>query len=342
MPERGLEIDGFLRSSGWDNAVRTPLASDASARRYQRLNDAARSAILMDAPPSEMSITPFVRIARHLRELGFSTPEVYLEDEALGLALIEDFGDTTYRNILLSKPMCEHELYGLAVDVLSTLHGLPNDQVLLPQIADYSEEILLEEVSRFVRWYIPAISGASLSADKAEEFMSLWRTVLRTFLEQPATLVLRDFHIDNLILLERRTAVQRCGLLDFQDAVIGAGAYDLMSLLEDARRDIDPALAEKMRARYFRQMALSPMEQDHFNTAYAIAAAQRHTKVIGLFVRLCEQHGKPDYLVHLPRVWRLLERSLCHPALIVLKTWFDTNVPENKRGIPPHLADDNI
>jgi aminoglycoside/choline kinase family phosphotransferase len=340
MPDRVEEIDTFLAGTDWQNARRIDLANDASPRRYQRLlRDDGREAILMDAPPAAMDISPFLIIARHLKHLGFSTPEIYKDDQKIGLALIEDFGDQSFNQILRTEPEREQELYGLAVDILSSLHQLPADQAIASQTPDYSAEILLEEVSRFILWYMPAENGVPLQTGCADEFQHLWSEAIKPVFDQPKTHVFRDFHIDNLMVLGDRSGVKRCGLLDFQDAVVGAGAYDLVSLLEDARRDVGDELTKTMYNRYVIAMGMSDQQQTRFATAYAILGAQRHTKILGLFVRLCVRDAKPVYLKHLPRVWRLLERNLCHPALSSLKTWFDTNLPEDKRGIPPHLAE---
>ncbi len=339
MPDRDNQIEAFLKSCGWQQADRSILADDASARRYLRLTDGDRRSILMDAPPAEMSVMPFLRIARYLTRLGFSAPEIIAEDPILGLVLMEDFGDDTYNRVLQSNLEQETELYALAVDAISSLHRLPEETTILPGIVDYSENILLEEVSRFLLWFVPATMGEALTPTSSDEFRTLWADALKPVYSQPRTLVLRDFHIDNLIYLENRDGARRCGMLDFQDAVVGAGAYDLMSLLEDARRDIEQNLIIDMRQRYFQNMNMAAAERDAFDTAYAILGAQRHTKIIGLFTRLCVQDAKPAYLVHIPRVWRLLEQSLCHPALTDLKTWFDIHIPEHNRGIPPQLAE---
>jgi len=339
MPDRTTRIQAFLENNGWHLADRTPLADDASARRYYRLSNSARRAILMDAPPGEMSVVPFLQVARHLVWLGFSAPEIYAADETGGLVILEDFGDDTYNRLLQSDPDCEAELYTLAVDVLSTLHRFSETKVILPGAPDHSGDILRDGVSQFVLHYLPQVTGQPLPAPLSEEFHALWAAALKPVFEQPKTLVLRDFHVDNLIRLDDREGVRRCGLLDFQDAAIGAGAYDLMSLLEDARRDVDENIADDMRERYFQAMNMAGPERDTFDAAYAILGAQRHTRVIGVFTRLCVRDAKPAYLVHIPRVWKMLERSLRHPALTDLKIWFDNHIPQQKRGIPPRLAD---
>jgi len=339
MPERDHEIIDFLEANGWQQASRTPLADDASARRYQRLVHGDRRAILMDAPPDQMSIVPFLNIARHLTGLGFSAPEIYAEDEARGLMLLEDFGDDTYNRLLSSDPECEMELYSLAVDVLSSLHRRPEKDTVLAGTQTHSEAVLLEGIAQFVQHYIPQAMGQPLSSALSEQFRALWVAALKPVFDQPKALVLRDFHVDNLIRLKGRDGIRRCGLLDFQDASIGAGAYDLVSLLEDARRDISTDIVDGMRRRYARAMNMTVPEQHSFDMAYAVLGAQRHTRVIGIFTRLCVRDVKPGYLVHIPRVWRLLERSLCHPALTELKAWFDINIPEENRGFPPGLAE---
>jgi N-acetylmuramate 1-kinase len=337
MPDRAAEIDGFLSSLGWQQAERQALVADASARRYVRLIDENRRAMLMDAPPAVMSVIPFLTIARHLTGLGLSAPEVIGEDTERGLVLLEDFGDDTYNTLLRQTPEREVDLYSLAVDTLAHLHRFPKGEAVPAGIPAYSKDILLEEAERFILWYVPEMMGHNLTPENSETFTALWSGALDLALDQPRTLVLRDFHIDNLIDLKERSGVRRCGLLDFQDAVSGAGAYDLVSLLEDARRDIDVDLINDMYRRYVELMEMSGPERQAFDTAYAVLGAQRHTRIIGQFIRLCVRDAKLAYLVHIPRCWRLLEQSLCHPALSDLKMWFDTHIPKDKRGIPPKV-----
>ena len=231
-------------------------------------------------------------------------------------------------------------LYELAVDVLIELHRIDPGRVLPPGVEDYDDGKLLEEALLLVDWTWPAVFGAppgdSPGDDIRAQYQDAWLAVFPAVRYGPETLVLRDYHVDNLMLLGGREGVSRCGLLDFQDAVRGPGAYDLMSLLEDARRDIDEGFRRDMRERYY--AAFPDLDRDAFETAFRVLAAQRHAKVIGIFTRLCVRDGKPDYLAHIPRVWRLLEAALEHPVLAPVAAWFETHVPADKRAIPPFPA----
>ena len=189
----------------------------------------------------------------------------------------------------------------------------------------------------FPDWFMPAAFGHETDKAAADEYALLWQEVFPLVQKMPKTIVLRDYHVDNLMILDGKTGLKACGLLDFQDALAGAVTYDIMSLLEDARRDIRPELFTEMQNRYISAMADKLPDTEAFLTSWAVLAAQRHAKVLGIFVRLCVRDGKPVYLRHLPRLWRLLERALEHPALAKLRLWFDKNVPAEFRGIPPCL-----
>lgn len=331
-PERRPAIDAFLAAAGWPGAEPRPLADDASFRSYYRLNGGERCAVLMDAPPDKEDVRPFVRIARHLHVLGLSAPAILAEDERAGLLLLEDFGDDTYTRLLNAgaEPVA---LYAVAVDVLIHLHTLPPAAVLPAETPAYDEKRLLDEALLLTDWFLPAISGMPTTEQVRGAFIAAWKSVLPAVLAGPATLVLRDFHVDNLMRLPGREGPAACGLLDFQDAVIGSPAYDLMSLLEDARRDVPAEVKAAMLDRYLTAVPLA----DHaaFLTAFAVLAAQRHAKVIGIFTRLYRRDGKPTYLGHIPRVWRLLEAALRHPALSAVAAWFEQHVPPPLRISPP-------
>ncbi|MBT6095437.1 MAG: phosphotransferase [Rhodospirillaceae bacterium] len=335
MPERHNQIDAFLDSAGWGNADRHPLADDASFRRYDRITEGARRAVLMDAPPPKEDVRPFLKIAQKLTKLGYSAPVIYASDIDAGLLLLEDLGDDTYTRVLArtSEADTEWQLYALAVDFLVDLHRRPTDETMPPDLLTYDEETLLAEALLFTDWYMPAVTGAETSADCCASYVDAWRQVLAPVLQVDATLVLRDFHVDNLISLPERAGVAACGVLDFQDALAGHQAYDVMSLLEDARRDIDDDLVAAMMARYLD--ALPDVNAVDFKRDFTILAAGRHAKVIGIFTRLCRRDAKPDYLVHIPRVWRLLERALAHPALAPVATWMDRFMPPVDRIVPP-------
>ncbi len=330
MAERAARIARLLAAAGWDGARRSPLAGDASFRRYERLVGGPRPALLMDAPAPMEDVRPYVVIARHLKRLGFSAPEIYAEDAEAGLLVIEDFGDVTYTD-RLDAGAGEDELYALAVDVLVALHRRPDAvDVAAPP---YDAARYLEEAALMVDWYLPALRGGAVDGGLRREYLELWRGLLPMAQAEPRTLVLRDYHVDNLMWLEGREGVARCGLLDFQDAVVGPGAYDLVSLLEDARREVAPELAEAMYERYFADFP--GLDREAFRTAGAVLAAQRNCKIIGIFTRLSARDGKPAYLEHIPRVWRLLEGDLAHPALRPLRAWLERNIPPAERRVPP-------
>ena len=346
MTERDAVIETFLAVRGWGGAARATLAGDASFRRYDRLTDSGRGAVLMDAPPPRENVDAFVAVARHLKSLGFSPPDIFAKDKENGLLIIEDLGDETFTRVLAKAAheagnetakeagkAVEWDLYGLAVDVLVQLHRIDPESVLPPGLEDYDDAKLLDEAVLLTDWTWPAVFGGPPPADVLNAYRDAWLQVFPIVHRQPRTLVLRDFHVDNLLVLEGRNGVARCGLLDFQDAVRGAGAYDLMSLLEDARRDLGGGLRDAMLERYLD--AFPGLDGAEFKTVYAILAAQRHAKVIGIFTRLCRRDGKPAYLKHIPRVWRLLEAALGHQALAPVAAWFDAHVPPDKRGVPP-------
>jgi len=335
---RDKTVAAFLAAHGWDKARRTALAGDASFRRYRRLRDGDRRAVLMDAPPDKEDVQPFVKIGRHLKSLGFSAPEVLAEDAAAGLLLLEDLGDDTYTKVLdaarpKERDAIEAELYGLAVDVLIDLHKLPPERAVPKGLPSYGNGRLLDEAFLLPQWYLPAITGEHAGEAQRKAYGEAWLAVFPVVHAQTKTLVLRDYHVDNLMRLKGRAGVAACGLLDFQDAVAGCKAYDLMSLLEDARRDVAPDLTDAMTARYV--AAFPDLDRGGFAAAYRILAAQRHAKVIGIFTRLCLRDRKPAYLVHIPRVWQLLERALADPALKPVADWFATHLPADKRQIPP-------
>jgi aminoglycoside/choline kinase family phosphotransferase len=326
--ERGRAIAGFLASAGWSGVAPAPLAADASFRRYFRLSDDGRRAVLMDAPPPHEDVRPYIQIAGLLRGHGLSAPEIYAEDREQGLLLIEDFGDDTYTR-LLAAGGDEATLYSLAID---TLVSLQRAVTAPPDLPPYDEEVLTAEAALLTDWYVPAVLDAPLSPDAREEFMALWRAALPLAALPGPTLVLRDYHVDNLMLLPGRDGVRGCGLLDFQDALCGPASYDLASLLEDARRDVPEALREAMTARYLD--ALPQIDGGAFRRSAAILAAQRNAKIIGIFTRLARRDGKPQYLGHIPRVWRLLEGDLREPALHGIARWLDRHLPPPLRRAP--------
>jgi aminoglycoside/choline kinase family phosphotransferase len=313
----------FLAAHGWEGAEILPLAGDASFRRYFRIHgaDGAR-AVLMDAPPPHEDPRPFVAAAVWLAEAGLSAPSILAHDLERGLLLIDDFGDDRLRETLDAAPDRESELYGLAVDILVHLHKLPP----MPGLRPHGLEQWLEELLLFPDWYCPAL-GLEVDGDAYRE---AWRAVLAPVAGDglgPVT-VLRDYHAENIMLVTGRTGIRHFGLLDFQDAVVGHPAYDLASVLEDARRDVTPAIEREMLERYRNATG----QGIDFESAYWALAAQRNTRILGVFTRLWKRDGKGHYTSFQPRMWGLLERNLAFPALTPVRDWFDRNVPVEKRA----------
>jgi hypothetical protein len=311
----------FLADAGWGGAEVLPLAGDASFRRYFRVVDGGRSAVLMDAPPPHEDPRPFIRIADYLNGIGLTAPRILHRDLGEGLLLIDDFGSKRMREAADACPDEEWAIYEGVVDVLIELHR----HAPLRDLPPHNAPAWLEEVGLFTQWYCPELG---LEVDQGG-FEAAWRRVLEPVdaLGQPVT-ELRDYHAENVMLIDGRSGTARFGLLDFQDARRGHPAYDLVSMLEDARRDVSPELELAMLARY---KDLAGAGQD-FETAYWVLGAQRNTRILGLFVRLWRRDGKPHYRQFQPRMWGLLERDLRHPALAPVRDWFDANVPEQARS----------
>jgi aminoglycoside/choline kinase family phosphotransferase len=328
--ERAALIEAFLDAAGWPRAARSLLAADASFRRYDRIVRGAQRAVLMDAPPPRENVRAFLTIARQLLDLGLSAPRPLHADEAQGLLLLEDFGDRTFTRALAGGAE-EAALYRLAIDVLIALHRAwrPGMSADLPP---YDDRKLLDEAALLTAWFLPAIHGRETPAPVHAAYLEAWRAVLPKARAVPDSLVLRDYHVDNLMLLEGRSGIAGCGVLDFQDAVVGPRSYDVVSLLEDARRDITPGIVTDMLDRYL--AAFPELDRAAFLDSYAVLGAQRAAKIVGIFTRLDRRDGKPHYLRHIPRVWRLLSDGLDKPVLAPVKAWFDREVPLTERIAP--------
>ncbi|HEX7855534.1 MAG TPA: phosphotransferase [Sphingobium sp.] len=310
----------FLESCGWGGAQILPLAGDASFRRYFRVVDGDRRAVLMDAPPPHEDPRPFVGVAEWLTGHGFAAPSILGRDLEQGLLLIEDFGDARVKEHVEDVPADEDAVYRRAIDLLAALHRLPSCD-----LPPYDRAVYQREAGLVTEWYCPAVG---LDVD-AKGYVAAWDAVLPLVERDavPPVTVLRDYHAENIMIIEDGERSFGLGLLDFQDALAGHPAYDLVSLLQDARRDVDPALEQAMLAHYKARVAVSA----DFDAAYAILGAQRNAKIIGIFTRLWKRDGKPRYLSFLPRMWSLLERDLAHPALAPVKAWFDANIPAGHR-----------
>ncbi len=310
----------FLQRAGWSGAVITPLAGDASFRRYFRVSRDGERAVLMDAPPPNEDVRPFIAMADWLLSEDFAAPRIFARDVEAGLLLIEDFGSRRMREAVDADPDFEPACYEAVVDVLISLAGKDPPAGL----RRHGLDMWLEEVTLFIDWYCPAVG---IEPDR-EGFQAAFRQVLAPVDTQGHSVVeLRDYHAENVMLIGEGDAM-RCGLLDFQDALIGHPAYDLVSMLQDARRDVPPAIERAMIDRYVAATGRGP----EFETAYWALGAQRNTRILGLFVRLWQRDGKSHYTRFQKRMWGLLERDLDHPSLAPVRAWFDANVPGEKRG----------
>ncbi len=312
----------FLARHGWAGARIEPLAGDASFRRYFRVIDGARTAVLMDAPPTHEDSRPFLSVGDRLDKLGFSVPRPLGIDLDGGLILLDDFGDARVTSVLTEHPDRETAIYAAAIDLLADLHRHP-----APPLAPYDNDVLLREVRLLPEWYLPAVGIV-----EAPGYDPAWRAVLGEVVAQThaaPVLTLRDYHADNLMLLDR-PGVRGLGLLDYQDALAGHPAYDLVSLLQDARRDLSPGLETAMIARYVAARGIT--DADAFRAAYEVLGAQRNAKIIGIFTRLRDRDGRSGYVERLPRLWRLFEGNLAHPRLAPVAAWFASAVPPAARA----------
>ena len=313
----------FLARHGWTEAEILPLAGDASFRRYFRVRAGDRRAVLMDAPPPHENPRPFMAMANWLEGVGLTAPRVLAADLEQGLLLLDDLGDTQMREAVDADPAAERELYETAVDVLVQLHDHPPMAGLQP----HGVQEWLTELRLFPDWYLPAVG---LPPADVEAWDAAWREALEPVAADglsPVT-VLRDYHAENVMLLDGDCSVRNFGLIDFQDAVAGHPAYDLASILEDARRDVPPELERAMIDRYREKAGTD----ERFERAYWTLAAQRNTRILGVFCRLWKRDGKDRYKQFQPRMWGLLERDLVQPALEPVRAWFDANVPSSHRA----------
>ena len=313
----------LLARHGLETAVLQPIAGDASPRAYFRLH--GHGLILMQQPDDAAGFASWLRVARHLTALGLSAPQARDADIAAGVALIEDFGERTY-TACLSAGDDETALYQLALDVLLHLHHEPRSgDIAQPP---YDMQTLLREMDIFSAWFAPAVAPEGFDqAGFAEHFRSLWRQALAPVATRFETLVLRDFHVDNLMLLPERSGVRRCGLLDFQDAALGPCEYDLISLLQDARRDLAPGLETTLFSRYAANAPAHLGGQEAIRHRCALLAAQRHGRILGVFLRLWRRDGKPRYLAFLSRVARQFRTALQQAGLGEIQRFLDAELP---------------
>lgn len=317
---RAQQRQAFLTQHRYAPEYCSLLAADGSPRQYYRWQHGEKSLVLMDTPISEKP-EQFCRIARLLRDINLSAPDIIVSDFDQGFLLLEDFGNQTYTRAL--TPDNTTALYTLAINTLIHLHQSQLEQAVF--INDYTCKELLREAMLFLEWYYPVVEGKKPTPEAFQLYESIFFDAFTVALaQQPHRLVLRDYHIDNLMFLADREGVQRCGLLDFQDALWGPVGYDVVSLLEDARRDVDPLLKEHLWQVYgtaFPEINLETLRQSS-----AVLSVGRHLKILGIFMRLAVRDGKKDYLMHLPRVERLLEISLDEAKIPALTAWFKAHM----------------
>jgi aminoglycoside/choline kinase family phosphotransferase len=339
MPNHDDAIANFLTASGWEGAERVFLAGDASFRHYERVQDVAtnRTAVLMDAPPEKEPLAPFILVDHYLVERGYSAPQILAQEREQGFLLLEDLGDDSFTRLLKMQPHQEQKIYLAATDVLVKLHQQesPEEKPTL-EVSPYNQAKLLEEVALFTDWYLVAQLGEEKANALRASYLAVWQDIIAVMPWLPSVVVLRDYHADNLLWLPEREGEAQVGLLDFQDALIGSPAYDLVSLLEDARRDVPPEIVQMSINRYLQKMNWNKSD---FMLHYALLGAQRNSKIIGIFTRLAKRDGKNHYLSLLPRVWAHLQHDLRHPVLRPLKEWLDVHLPVSQRGIPEWNGD---
>lgn len=337
---RSLQIEDFLTRADISISRRAIIVGDASGRFYESVSpfsDSSTMYVLMDSPPTESSgdwrlasdIVPFVAISQLLRSKGFCSPELYSIDYENGLILLEHLGteficDSSHRAI--------KDRYESSIELLVRLHeqDWPRDVELstgiVHKIGDYDESVYQAELDLLPQWYVPFRLGRSLSASQSEDFISLWRSHLLELLsdtDDSPTLVLRDYHSPNILWRGSRSGLSRLGIIDFQDSLIGSKAYDVASLVQDARLDISVGLESSLTDLYCRlRHCVGSFNEDKFRYHLALLSAQRASKVLGIFVRLHQRDGKSWYLDHLPRVEDYLLRSLSHPSLCDLRDWY--------------------
>lgn len=321
MSELPQGLAAFTASAGWADARVEPLPGDASFRRYFRLVKAGgESAMLMHAPPPHEDPAPFLHVARWLHESGMRAPGILAAEPQAGWVLTEDFGNDRMRDWLDLNPSDERAAYEAAVEALVALH-----RVAPGPFAPYDMAVYAREAALLTEWYCPA---QGLEVDAAG-YAAAWEEVLAPVLarQNPGVTVLRDYHAENIMLLGGQPGAPQ-GLIDFQDALVGHPAYDLVSLLQDARRDVSEDLETAMLLHYAHHAGVADQE---FLADYARLGAQRNAKIVGIFTRLNARDGKPKYLSMIPRVWAALERDLAHPALEPVSRWFDDNIPASLR-----------
>jgi tRNA threonylcarbamoyl adenosine modification protein YjeE len=343
-------VHTLVERSGWQDAKRQFMLGDASTRLYERLlKPDGKTAILMTSPPrpdgppvrfgkpySEIArlaenIKPFIAIDRGLRGLGFSAPKIYDCDLDTGLAVLEDLGSES----IVGTDGPDFDRYAEAAGALAQLHALTLPETIpLTETSDYTIppydlEAMCIEIELLLDWYAPHVANVNLASGTKQIFVNLWRHALNELTILPTTWTLRDYHSPNIIWLGQREGLARVGIIDFQDCVLGHPAYDVVSLLQDARVNVADAMELRLLGHYSRLRRISDATFDlnAFARAYSLLGAQRATKILGIFARLDKRDRKPHYLAHLPRIERYLAKNLAHPVMADVRNWFETHLP---------------
>jgi hypothetical protein len=332
--ERKVLFETFLKKNGYEISSLNLLKGDASRRKFYRLKNSSQSLIVIDANP-DIGEEPnaYVAITYFLEKHHFSVPKIHAFDINNGFLIVEDFGDTLY-SVGIKNGADEIALYKKALDVLVALNKISVDPVLsygegTYKVQNYDVNRYLSEIKIFSDWYFPKITKRPMPLLAKDELNTIFKGLLLPVINQSSSLVLRDYHADNLMILQERKSINSVGLLDFQDAVIGNHAYDVVSLLQDARRDISDDFEKKMLDYYLSEMNIT--DTHFFMRDYYILGVQRNIKIIGIFMRLWLRDGKAQYLSHIERVWRYLEKDLQQPILNPLNDWFERWLPRNIR-----------
>lgn len=322
MTNRTVVCEAVIARTNWAGAKLMPLAGDASNRTYFRLTSSAtgEQAVLMDADPETgEDVRPFVRVAEYLRGIGLSAPKILSCDEDFGFLLLEDLGDGLFARVIPNQPDLERPLYEAATDVLVHLHQSP-----VLDVDSYSPSMMAERSALAFSYYASGITGEN-KPEVHQRFMELFEDILVRTTGGPKVVVLRDYHAENLLWLEQRSGLARVGLLDFQDAMLGHPAYDLMSLLQDIRRTVPAGIELTMINRYLKATSI---DEHAFRTAYAVLSVQRNLRILGVFARLAIERGKPHYVDLMPPTWEHLVRGLNHPALASISEMILGSLPE--------------
>ncbi|MDF2964823.1 MAG: phosphotransferase [Rickettsiaceae bacterium] len=316
----------FIERNGYGSFDVVNLPADASFRTYARLIKGEESFILMDSPPEHYNLEPFVKIGTHLLNAGFSAPKLFEQDHENGFMILEDLGTVSVNNLLSSDGSKETEelIYKKIIRLLIQIQETPAPKGL----SLYTKELLIKEAEIFLDWFLPILHGEATAYDLKEEYSYLWNKIFNSIDLKEECLTLRDFHVDNLMYMEERNNLNQIGLLDFQDALIGSPAYDLVSLVEDARRDIDATLASEL-INYYLSLIPAYNRKD-FLAQYSILGAQRNIRILGVFARKATRDKNSRYLSFVPRVRKHLDKDLTHPLLAPLKDWLNKVAPQQK------------